>query len=363
MCELTAAVILVLLPLSMICKAQDHQINAALDEIASMGKNVPASKMEAARNMIEANPDKILPLLLRRVKEKNLSEANLATYIWAIGLTKSQSAVDEIIRLSAGKKSDLLVFNVYQALASIGGTKASEHLFRALKESSTSEQRFKLLDLLAQLQYPPALPETAEILKLDPKSNWRALFVFGKYGDLAIPFLLEKLSDKEQNVRSNALNVLGHFLIATEAVTAMKKQFWTENDQMTRITILSALEKINDNLEDVRVFSEEVVQRDKNSAAGKFASETIENMEEMANHFKSFKAKKRDDRILFESEYKQLLDSYGNKGSFDNLEATSVKTDEAKLKKLRETILQRNSDECLYEYRKLNNIIIMNRRM
>lgn len=338
---------------------QQHPVMKDLEDIISQGES---PSYEIIKNKIEKEPDIILPQLLSKAKSPQLSESNLAVYLWAIGLTKSPKAIDDIIKLSSGKESELLVGNAYKALASIGGEKAAEHLLNQLDKTSDQMMRYTILDLLAQMQYKPALLKTIEILRQDPKQlYWQTIFVFGKYGDIAIPFLLENIGNKDQNIRTNAIMVLGQWLIPTESLSALKKQFGQESSPQIRGLILSSLEKINPNLSDVYSFSQEVIKKEIDENVKRFAQETIDNYDKMKKHVEAFREKKEIDPTVFNSEYNKILNSFGKEGNYEKLSFSSSKSDEQILKKLRETILQRNSDECFHEYQNINNIIILNR--
>jgi hypothetical protein len=358
-----AAAVLLLLVLVDVSAGKENPVIRDLEMIISQGQpSTTFEKFDAIKNNIEKNPKEILPLLLAKANAPDLPEESLAVYLWALGMTREPEAVDAIISLSAGKKNEMLLKNAYRSLAMIGGDKSAEFLFRRLQETSETMPRYYLLDLLAQLQYLPALPATIEILQQEPDSYYRqSVFIFGKYGDMAVPFLLSKINDTDQNVRANAIMVLGQWLIAGEAVGPMKKQFQAESDANIRALILSSLEKTNTNVDDIRIFSEEILKTEKDAEVTQFAFETISNFEEMKNHINSFKARKKDDRPGFESAYKQIYDSMGKTGDYQLLAEASSRDDETRLKKLKEVILQRNSDECFYEYQKINDVIMLNR--
>lgn len=358
-----AAAVLLLLVLVDVSAGKENPVIRDLEMIISQGQpSTTFEKFDAIKNNIEKNPKEILSLLLAKANAPDLPEESLAVYLWAMGMTREPQAVDAIITLSAGKKNEMLLKNAYRSLAMIGGEKSAEFLFRRLQETSETISRYYLLDLLAQLQYLPALPATIEILQQEPDSYYRqSVFIFGKYGDMAVPFLLSKINDTDQNVRANAIMVFGQWLIAGEAVGPMKNQFQAESDANIRALILSSLEKTNTNVDDIRIFSEEILKTEKDAEVTQFAFETISNFEEMKNHINSFKASKKDDRPGFESAYKQIYDSLGKTGDYQLLAEASIRDDETRLKKLKEVILQRNSDECFYEYQKINDVIMLNR--
>ena len=97
----------------------------------------------------------------------------------------------------------------------------------------------------------------------------------------------------------------------------------------------------------------------------KMASRLKEQFEQLRivldQEVKKFKSQKENNRKVFNREYSLLLKSYGQEGNYPLLSKTSNKGDEPALKKLRETILQRNSDECFEDYHKISRIILFNR--
>lgn len=362
LCNLFVSVIFILCVSGDTGAEQQESIIKDLEEIISQGKSASPNRLETVKSEIDKNPEAILPLLIKAANTTNLPDTDLAIYLWAIGLTKSQKAIDDVIRLSSGRQSEIVTVNAYRALANIGGDKSADYLLARLRETSDPKTRFNLLNLLAQLQYRAALPDSIAILALDPNQDyWQSVFIFGKYGDMAIPFLLERIQDSNKNIRSNAITVLGQWLRARAAVAPMKIQFWEEGDPVIRLLILSSLEKINDSLEDIRAFSQEVLSKERDPGVVQFAKETVNSYEQMNDYVKSFKAKKMNDRAVFDSEYEKLYASLGKEGDYDRLGSASTKADEQKLKKLKEIILQRNSDECFYDYQKINDIITLNR--
>ena len=341
---------------------QQDPVITDIEEIISQGESASLTTFQRVKDKIEENPKRILPLLLSKANTPGLREADLAIYIWAIGLTRSPKAIDDVIKLSSGKQSEILRGNTYKALASIGGVKAGEYLFNRLKGTSDQRMRYYLLDCLAQIQYGQAIPETVEILEKDPeKYYWQTIFVFGKYGDLAIPFLLEKIGDKDQNTRTNSIMVLGKWLVPAESLEPLKNQFWKEHDPEIRRLILSSIETVNSNLQDVQNFFEEVMHKDQEVNVVRFAEETVSNFDKVKNIIETYKSQKIQDRAAFASEYNKILRSFGKEGDYHVLGAGSIKEDEQRLKRLKEIILQRNSDECFYDYQKVNRIIILNR--
>lgn len=364
LCSWVVAGIFVFCVFGIAVAEQQDPLIKDLEEIVALGEGAPDAKIKAIRNKIESSPEEALTSLLKRAKTPGLQEKDMAICIWAMGLTRSPKAVDDIIRLSSGSKSKAVLFNAYHGLANIGGKRSEEYLFEKLKDTPDPMERFDLFNLLARLKYKPAIPGTIEILKKEPAGYyWQAMFVFGKYGDLAVPFLLGKINDKDKNIRTNSIMVLGKWLIAQEAAEPMRKQFREEGDPDIRGLILSSLEMISSSLQEVKAFSQEVLKKEKDEKVTKFAKETIDGYTEMEDLVNLFKSKKKNDRALFRSEYQKIYSSYGKEGNYDELSFASTRADEQELKRLKEKILQRDSDECFLDYKKINMAIMLNRFM
>ena len=352
-------------------RAQDRiktdMLLADIDRYAKMEEDSP-SLAESIRDRIEENPAPIAKLLLPRIKQTELGERRLAIYVWALGLTKDAMAVDDIINLAKsdkpGTKSDLIHISCFKALAAIGGQKPGEFLVASLDTTPEETSRFGILNLLGQMQYAPALPKTIELLKKDPRTfSWQSMLVFGKMGDKAVPFLLGKIGDQDLNVRGNAIYILGQWLIAPEATQPLQDRFWKESELDIRGLILSSLEWMSGDLKMIKEFSEGVISKEKKKELVEFASETLKNLKKMEESVNSFKNSKKVSEKVFREEYEDLYKSAGKTGDYRNLSVTSKPEDEAKLKKLRERVLQRDSDEGFADYKKINEIIIFNRLM
>jgi HEAT repeat protein len=202
--------------------ASSDQLDNTLSMIESLAKssdsNADQSLVEAVIEKIETDSANVANKLIPRLKNESSTEKQLAVYVWALGLTKNQSAVEGLTQLYLNNKSELVRGNCLRALAAIGGKKAGDFILTTLDATADRNMRFNLLNLLGQMQCEQALPKTEEILKLDAQQfYWKPIFIFGKMGDKAVPFLITKINDKDSNVRANAINILGQWLIAPEA--------------------------------------------------------------------------------------------------------------------------------------------------
>lgn len=356
--------ILLLLAWTTAWAGQAEEVITDLDAVLAEGGSPSRSRLLSISEKIAQTPQEVLPLLLEKGSSPDLSEDGLAIVLWALGQTDSPEAVAHIIRLAEAKNTDKVLKNGYQALADIGNDDATQYLFRSLLSSSQPRMRSFLIDLLAGLRYTVALPAALEILELDPNNHNRpSIFVFGKYGELAVPFLLDKISHPNANVRANSIMVLGQWLIAAEAVEPLKKQFWREQDTNIQILILSSLEKLLTRVEELKAFAKETIVRKKDEEVVDFAIETVGNADEMVTHINAFRSFKKDDRPLFEQTYSELYGSQGRLGDYNDLAATSTRADENRLRELQRVVLQRNSNECLRDYQKINDVILLNKRI
>ena len=336
---------------------------ADIERYAKMEGESPTLS-DSIRERIEANPTPVVRALLPRIKQTEMDEKRLSVYVWALGLTRNAMAVDDIISLSKSNKSEMIRISCHKALASIGGQKSGEFLVATLDNSTEEMSRFGLLNLLGQMQYEPALPKTIEFLKKDPKAfSWQNMLIFGKMGDKSVPFLLGKIGDPDLNIRWNTIYLLGQWLVAQESVQPLQDQFWKESDLEIRGLILSSLEWISGDLKVIKDFFENVVSKGKEKELVQFASETLKNLNGMEAAVNSFKKSKKVSETLFREQYESLYASTGKTGDYQALSVASKPEDEAKLKKLRERILQRDSDEAFVDYKKVNEIIIFNRLM
>ncbi len=363
--EISAIAIIICLVLAAyepILAEETNDILKNIDKMASLGEEAESSLVKSVVDEIERNPKEITAAIIPRLKGKDLTEAQLATYIWVLGMTKDPGAVDAIIDIYQKSKSNLVQENCLGALANIGGKKSGDLIFSALESTKDKEIRYSILNLLGQIQYEKALPQTVEILKLDIKNYyWLNMLVFGKMGDKSVPFLLGKINDPDRNIRANAIYVLGQWLISVEAAQPMFEHYWTEKDSEICGIILSSLEIIAPDFSVMTRYFKEVVGKEKNEELLKLAQKTLDNMDNMKADVEKFMKKKKVSGEAFKKEYEDIFKSAGKEGEYEVLADSSSLKNEPELKTLRERILQRNSDEAFYDYKKINIIIIENR--
>ncbi|MFH1673690.1 MAG: HEAT repeat domain-containing protein [Pseudomonadota bacterium] len=303
-----------------------------IDQLMVRGDQAPEALFESIVEKVEKHPEEATTILLEKASTSNIDAKRLSLCMLLLGYTKSP--------------------------------RAGKFLVNLLEKTESERQRYYILSTLAQLQYKPALPKMEEILKKDPETYyWESIFVFGKMGDISVPFLIQRINDKNRNVRKNAIMLLGWWLIAPEAVGPLREQYWQENDLETKQMILSALEGITPDIHEIQEFSEVILAKEKEETLLQFAKETIKNIDKIKSYLRSFRDKKKANRLLFDDEYEKLYNSYGRVGDYEVLSMTSIPQDEDKLRQLKQRILQRGSDEAFYDYQKVNEIIIFNRLM
>lgn len=345
--------------------AEEEDLMADIEKMISQGPDsAPQELHDAIVKRIRSNPSLATKVLVPRLKDSSVSEQELAVFVWAAGLARDPGNLDAIIELASLTRSELVQRNCYQAIAAVGGEKSGKYLLAELDKNVRGDIRSELIDLLCQMQYEAVLPRTEEILRKDFTQHYfESVFAFGKMGDKAVPFLLGKIEDPDRNVRMNSIHVLGVWLMAPEAAQPFREAYWKEPDAEIRSLILGSLERITPDLKAMAAFSEEVVKKEKEQVPLQFARETVGNVEKMKARLDSLAREKTGTDADFRAQYDALYESGGKTGDYKALASASSPDDEPKLKKLRERILLRNSDEAFGDYQKVNGIIMWNRML
>jgi hypothetical protein len=347
----------------------NNKLLSDIDEYIKAGPSAPHELGQSIIDQIEASPSQAEKALIEKLNTPGVNDEAMLVYVWAIGFTKDANAVDELVKIADSTKSLMIKANACQSLAKIGGNKAGKYLLSAAQKTTDTKgdendlqkmTKFHYLNMLAEMQYAPALPEMGGLLKLEQKYYWQSLFCFGKMGDMSVPYLLGKIDDLDKNVRFNCIATLQK-LTPDKAAEALSKRYWKEKDPLVRNAILSTMERIITDLKEMESFFKEVAAKEQDEKLRQFAEESVKHISEIKKVVSNFKGKKSDNRTLFETEYKTIYNSAGTEGNFENLGMCSQAQDEPRLKKLRERVLFRNSDECFDDYEKVNRIIILNR--
>ncbi|PKO19913.1 hypothetical protein CVU37_00110 [candidate division BRC1 bacterium HGW-BRC1-1] len=335
---------------------------ADMEQMTALGENVPQELTERITSRISENTTAAMEQLLPYVQNKQLPEEARAGYMWALGLTGSPDAIEVILAEAQGLKSGPLRHHARRALAYIGGPQAGEFLMKELARETEPMKRFSILNLLAQMKYPPALEKSGEILHVDPSQYfWQPVFVFGQFGDMAVPFLLKQLDDEDVNARRNAIALLGTWLLAPEAAEAFRRRYHEEKVALLRGLLLSGLEKVSADFDQTQVFFLEATRGEQDEAVLKFAKETLASLPKLRQMAEERGRRETANHGAWEREYAKLWESYGKEGDFSILDQQSRVSDEARLKALRGRMLARQSDEAFLDVEKINQTIFWNR--
>lgn len=338
------------------------ELLSQIEQMVSLKTTAPPSLGKSIVEMIDRNPKAAADALLKKLDDRPLTNRQLMVYVWALGITRDARAEKPLMTLYREQSDETVRGNCLHALALVGSPETGKFLLGALEQETDRTKRSAILNLLAQLQVTEALPKTEELLKLDTKTDyWESVFVFGKMGDAAVPFLIGKLQDRDRNVRANAVNVLGQWLIPIEATLPLLDLYWLESDQELRLMILSSLERLSADHDGTKAMFEQIVSKEKDGKLATFARETVEGIDSLKTDVVSFNQKKRVSAEVFHQEYERLYKSAGKRGNYDVLATTTTIEDEGLLKSLRERILQRDSDESFGDYQRVTRIIVFNR--
>ena len=334
-----------------------------LNTLAKQGEDdADEDLLSSVRQRILENPGEACSTLLAALKDAKPDDKVCAMYIWALGLTKDARIVEDIIKVATATKTELVKVNGYAALGGIGGQAVSDFLLRELDKQQGDDTHVMLLIVLAELKCSEILPKTEKLLaSRKNEAGWQRRFVFGKLGDVAVPFLLTKVDDADQSVRQNAIELLGIWLMAPEAAKPIQGRYVQEKDPHTRQVIVLALERVQLDTDALLRFYKEIAATEKDNAVSACVREAISLIESLPKNLASYQAKKKVDPLTFEKEFATLDASSGTKGDIKTLGQYSSVEDEPKLKMLREHILRRSSDEAFYDYEKVNSIILFNR--
>ena len=333
-----------------------------LDKFALSKERDSLDFIKSVAEQLERSPKGTASLIIAKLKTPNATEKQLAAYIWALGVIKDPAAVAPVMVMYRESKAELVQGNCLRTLALTGGKPAGDFLLSVLNATRDKDMRFGIINLLAQMQYEAALPATAEILQQDPKKYyWQIIIIFCKMGDKAVPFLVSKINDSNVDVRINAANVLGKWLIAPEAAQPLLDQYRREQDLRVRGLILIALERIIPDVAKMKLTFEQIAADEKDENLLNYARVTLSNIGLIESRLAEYAKKKQNSAFLFERDYDELFKSEGRSGNYELLAIFSTAKDEPKLKKLREKILTHDSEGTFNNFQKVNDIIMRNR--
>ena len=239
--------------------ADTEELVTEIEKLPTLEGAELRTQSELVGQRIKEDTSGLVDALLPKLSAPEVGDTAMAVYVWALGLTESPLIVDEVCRITKETESVLVRHNCRRALAQVGDESAGSCLLAELDYLSNKDERYETFNALAELQCEAVLPLTDEVLESDAENEyWRPIFVFGKMGDVAVPFLIGKVNDGNTDVRFNAINLLGQWLRTPEADSALKERFWKEKDSYIRNLILSSLEGTDPDIKSLIEFMKRV---------------------------------------------------------------------------------------------------------
>lgn len=331
-----------------------YKIMNILDSIALEENNSPRD-FDYLHEKLSSTNDNISELLVQKLNAGKISEKQKAIYVWALGLTKDEKANDTIIGIynEEKDKKSLVAGNCLNALVMLNAPGTGDFIYDILKKTEDPELRFHLMLLLARMQYEKALPDFTEMLD---KEQWKSMFLFGKMGEKSVPVLIGKLNDPNAEIRGNAAFLLGHFIMSEAAVKPLLEQYRQESFPGLKTLIIGGLERTVPDLKEQESIFKDLLKTEGNPDVRKFLQGSLASIPKI---MQAAQQKQKGNHMMFDTEYKKLFDSYGRSGDYKILAAHGIKSDEEKLLKLRERILEVETDEAFYRVDSLNNAILI----
>lgn len=330
-----------------------------IEKMISLGDEIPSSLVSSVREGIQADPSTVVEALLPKLSDPEQTEQALATYAWALGIAKDPITADALIKLASETESKWVKINCLVALGAIGDQKSGEGLVSILGEMP-EDDRFLILNELAEIKYEPALPLMLELLDNPDDDYWQRYLVFGKMGETAVPFLIAKIDDENPDVRINTIELLS-WLNVPEAAQILLDHYWTEESPVARELILITITGTVSDLSQVKTIFEKIVAQETMQEPFEYAQETLDLLPSLQSERDLYLSAKNISAVDFQQAYATLFETAGLRGDFELLERSSSLQDEGALIKLRERILLRNSDECFEDFMTVSRIIMMNR--
>jgi choline dehydrogenase-like flavoprotein len=171
---------------------------------------------------------------------------------------------------------------------------------------------------------------------------------------------LGKIEDTNIVVRANAVGMLA-WLAEPKADSVLREHYWREADPEIRQNIVMSIDAFCPDLDTAVSFLKQAAVKDTLTAIAEEIRTSLEVMAGARQQLDSLKRVKNPSSEDFQKQYDRIYESAGSEGDYDVLLISSTIADEPRLKTLRERVLQRNSDECFYDYHKINKIIVRNR--
>ncbi len=205
-------------------------------------------------------------------------------------------------------------------------------------------------------------PKCIDVLNADPVKMYAGpVFYFCPMDVSAVPFLMEKIADPNVRVRTNAVNLLGKWLITPEAVAPFQERYFNEPDVLVRKSIVDSLEKLMTRPDEAKDFIRKIAEEEQNPKLSGHVRRMLEGFDKKRSRARHVIETSLHDPEKFKAAYDPVYRSSGKEGDLDLLLSLSCPDDENALKALRIKILKRNTDKSLFNYQKINSAILRHR--
>lgn len=312
------------------------------------------SKGKAISNLVQ-------PLL----RGNDLDQPQLSQRLHILAATGDPGALDTLIDLYKRKGDEWRLNDkaMYSALKRAIGhfesNKAGEFLVSLLHREADPLDTAQTLELLARMQYVPALPAISMVLAEDHWPDWFPVAIYGTIGDAAVPFLIDKIEDKEPRVRQIAIYVLGQWLIPREAASEFEQHYWRENNPEIRRHLILGLQNLVSNFDHQITLVEKILTIEQDHKTKQLAREWRDGIDSMNQTVTLAKANKKPSPEILQREIDAYLRSQVL--DFEVVLHASTAADEPRLKQLRAQNLARTGPQNYGPIQKINRIILINR--
>lgn len=350
--------------LSTSCSGDNPRLSVIIDSMTTLLEDAPRSMDKEFRQIAQSESKTVLNALLPKLNDASSDSAKFVKIMLMLVQTGDTVLVDTILAIANGTSSEYIRFNCMWALSQLGTERAGKFILSDLSSTTDPDTRYAYLTFLAGMHYADALAETEEVLLLDlENSYWMQVLLFGRFGEVAVPFLLEHLDHNNAQVRQSAAYLLGKWLMPTEAASHFKSRFWQETDRYVKSLIIGTIVDLEANFDSVDAFYKEIVRREPEWDTTMLMISEREYLKDLKKELRDFRKNKRVSTEAFNHEYDLLVKSSGLEGSYEILETASSLADEPDLLKLRTEIFSRRSDEAMTDYNTVTRVIILNRML
>ena len=287
-----------------------------------------------------------------------------ALAIRALGTIKEHEAIDTIKNALLKEKDPNIVYASAWSLIQIGGDKNFEFIVenfsKITKDLDNKDKVFRILLYLSEkYKNKSVLAYSTKFLNITPDHFYKALYLFCVFGRTlsSEEVLIQELNQKDDNIKLNAVRILGEWYASPNAVEPFEKILKNEKDPEIRKSIIKGLETIGTN--DAVSVIKQVINKPLNNDEKQFARESLSIMNRVIHSVeKEVEGNNyHPDQRTFQKELSKLMSSKGNFGSYSTLEKNAEFKDIFLLDRLREVIMLRSNKEALEDYEKVTRII------